>query len=116
MKYFLNFNCELFSQMSRDWVVELDGGLREAERLAAQTETDLLGEVIPGSGLYQLRERSSRVRREAAAGQIPESSTLERLLAEDSHVKSFSHQAALKARRPKVRLRLCNTDLCYYRE
>ena len=54
--------------MSRDWVVELDGGLREAERLAAQTETDLLGEVIPGSGLFQLRERSSRVRREAAAG------------------------------------------------
>merc|ERR1719242_2487926 len=84
------------SWMSRDWVVELDGGLREAERLAAQTETDLLDEVIPGSGLYQLRERSSRVRREAAAGQIPESSTLERLLAEDSHVKSFSHQAALK--------------------
>ena len=72
-----------------DWVVEVDGGMEEALRLADRTQTDLLAEILPGSNLFQLRERR-REKRETGE-------RLERILTEDRRVKSFSHQTALKA-------------------
>ena len=77
------------ADLSSDWVVEVEGGMKEALRLADQTQTDLLAEILPGSNLFQLRERR-REKRETGE-------RLERILTRDSRVKSFSQQTALKA-------------------
>ena len=47
---------------SKDWVVEVEGGLEQVTRLAAEAELEVLGEVLAGSDLYHLRQRR-RVRR-----------------------------------------------------
>ena len=74
---------------SKDWVVEVEGGLDQVTRLAAEAELEVLGEVLAGSDLYHLRQRR-RVRRSARQ--------LERQLQADNHVRSFSHQAVHKVR------------------
>ena len=58
-------------ELSDDWVVEVEGGLEEARRLAAETDTELLGEVLPGSQLYHLRQRR-RGRREVEGDHMME--------------------------------------------
>ena len=83
---------EIFSEVdveySRDWVVEVEGGLEEATRLAAEMELEVLGEVLEDSNIFHLRQRS-RVRREAAGD-------LERRLRDNTRVRSFSQQAVHK--------------------
>ena len=83
-------------ELSDDWVVEVEGGLEDARRLAAETDTDLLGEVLPGSQLYHLRQRR-RLRREVEGDH-----RMENLLEEDSLVRSFSHLAVLKESTSKI--------------
>ena len=75
-------------EYSRDWVVEVEGGLEEATRLAAEMELEVLGEVLEDSNIFHLRQRS-RVRREVAGD-------LERRLRDNTRVRSFSQQAVHK--------------------
>ena len=77
-------------QYSRDWVVEVEGGLDEVTRLAAEAELEVLGEVLESSNIFHLRQRR-RVRRSAG--------DLERELRANNRVKTFSHQAVHKVRK-----------------
>ena len=78
------------AEYSQDWVVEVEGGLEEATRVAAQAELEVLGEVMEASNIFHLRQRR-RVRRSAG--------DLERELRANSRVKTFSHQAVHKVRK-----------------
>ena len=74
-------------EYSRDWVVEVEGGLEEATRVAAEAELEVLGEVMEASNIFHLRQRR-RVRRAAE--------DLHSQLQANTLVRSFSQQTVLK--------------------
>ena len=74
-------------EFSRDWVVEVEGGLEEATRVAAEAELEVLGEVMEASNIFHLRQRR-RVRRSAE--------DLHSQLQANTRVRSFSQQTVLK--------------------
>ena len=79
--------CCSDAEYSRDWVVEVEGGLEEATRVAAEAELEVLGEVMEASNIFHLRQRR-RVRRAAE--------DLHSQLQANTLVRSFSQQTVLK--------------------
>ena len=54
--YICDTKCRFCAgSFSRDWVVSVEGGEEVAEAVAGAGGLQLLGEVLPGSGLWHLR-------------------------------------------------------------
>jgi len=75
------------AEYSKEWVVEVIGGLEAAQVVADKEGFDLLGEVIPESNLYHFKEKRINKRSlneaELQLSQIP-------------NVQSISHQTVIK--------------------
>jgi len=74
-------------EYSKEWVVEVNGGLDEAKLVADQGGFYLLGEVLPQSNLYHFKQKSLNKR--STDQTVKE-------LSEIKNVKSFSHQTVQK--------------------
>ena len=73
--------------MSKEWVVEVTGGLAEAKLLAERENFELLAEVIPDSNLYHFKEK--RINKRSALDTEDD-------LFHNQNVISFSHQTVNK--------------------
>ena len=77
------------TQLSKEWVVEVLGGIEAARLVAEKGGFEFLGQVFPDSDLYHLKEKRISKRSVDEA---------ENNLSSISNVKSFSHQTVHKVR------------------